>query len=185
MRTTVRVIGKRADGPADDEDPSSLDPVLTFLRQIWSVDHALQKMSKHMASNLGFTGPQRLALRIIGRHPGLAAGELAAMLHLDPSTVTGVLGRLQRASIVTREADPADARRSRLYLTTTGKDLYRRKAGTIEAAVRRALASLSEADISSASRVMAALARELAREAGKAELPTRSVAVERTDRVRQ
>src|SRR5688500_1066488 len=97
----------RSGGPQRDDNAPSLDPVLTFLRQIWSVDHALQKMSKHMASRIGLTGPQRLALRIIGRHPGLAAGELAALLHLDPSTVTGVLGRLQRARIVDRRSDPA------------------------------------------------------------------------------
>src|SRR5262245_23851109 len=91
-----------------EDRSASLDPVLTFLRQIWSVDHALQKMSKRMASNLGLTGPQRLAMRVIGRHPGLAAGEVAALLHLDPSTVTGILGRLERAKVISRKSDPAD-----------------------------------------------------------------------------
>jgi len=135
-----------------------------FLRQIWSVDHALQKMSKRMASSLGLTGPQRLALRMIGRHPGLSAGELAGLLHLDPSTVTGILERLERARIVSRTSDPADGRRACLYLTPSGKAQYRRQSGTVEAAVRRALGSLSAGQIKSASRVLGVLAAELTAE---------------------
>src|SRR5919108_5033001 len=89
-----------------------LDAALRFMQLMWSVDHALHKMSKRMASVLGLTGPQRLAIRIIGRSPGMAAGELADLMHLDPSTVTGILRRLERARLIRRVADPADAGRA-------------------------------------------------------------------------
>ena len=51
-----------------------LDPVLDFLRLLWSIEHGLQRMSKRMEGELGITGPQRLVLRIVGRFPGLSAG---------------------------------------------------------------------------------------------------------------
>jgi DNA-binding MarR family transcriptional regulator len=91
----------------------------------------------------------------------MAAGELASLMHLDPSTVTGIIRRLEQARVISRRSDPADARRARLTLTTRGRELDRRSAGTIEAAVRRALASLPQQQVAAASQVLAALAAQL------------------------
>jgi MarR family transcriptional regulator, organic hydroperoxide resistance regulator len=140
---------------------AELDSVLQFMRLMWSVDHGLHKVSKRMAAAIGLTGPQRLAIRIIGRSPGMAAGELAALMHLDPSTVTGIIRRLEDGGVITRRPDPADARRTRLTLTSRGRDLDRRSAGTIEAAVRRALASVPPEQVAAASLVLTALAEQL------------------------
>ena len=140
---------------------ADLDPVLQFMRLMWSVDHGLHKVSKRMAASIGLTGPQRLAIRIIGRAPGMAAGELAELMHLDPSTVTGILRRLEEGRMITRRADPADARRTRLTLTPRGRDIDRRSAGTVEAVVRRTLASIPPQQIEAASQVLTALAAQL------------------------
>jgi DNA-binding MarR family transcriptional regulator len=140
---------------------AGLDPVLQFMRLMWSVDHGLHKVSKRMASSIGLTGPQRLAIRIIGRSPGMAAGQLAALMHLDPSTVTGILRRLEDGRMISRRVDPADARRTQLTLTARGREFDRKSAGTIEAAVRRALASVPSQQVEAASRVLTALAEQL------------------------
>jgi DNA-binding MarR family transcriptional regulator len=140
------------------------DPVLEFLRLMWAVDHQLQSVSKRMLVELGFTGPQRLAIRFIGRQPGLAAGELAALLHLDPGTVTGILRRLEDAQIINRIRDASDSRRVRLTLTPRGQLLNRRRAGTIEAAVRRALSAVGDGDVRATRRVLKLLAAELGAE---------------------
>ena len=66
------------------------------MRLLWAVDHGLQRRSKRMAATLGVTGPQRLVIRIVGRFPGISAGRLASILHLHPSTLTGILRRLER-----------------------------------------------------------------------------------------
>ena len=66
-----------------------LDPVLDFMRLLWSVEHGLQSTSKRMEATLGITGPQRLVLRIVTVRPGLSAGELARIVHLHPSTNHG------------------------------------------------------------------------------------------------
>jgi DNA-binding MarR family transcriptional regulator len=58
-------------------------------------------------------------------------------------------------------ADPADARRARLHLTTKARTIDRRSAGTIEAAVRRTLASLPAHEVDAAGHVLAALAETL------------------------
>jgi MarR family transcriptional regulator, organic hydroperoxide resistance regulator len=158
---------------------AELDPVLRFMRLMWSVDHGLHKVSKRMASDIGLTGPQRLAIRVIGRSPGMAAGELASLMHLDPSTVTGILRRLEESRMIVRRVDPADARRSRLTLTERGRIIDRRSAGTIEAAVRRTLASMSAQQVEAAAQLLTALAAQLLENNG---LPERRKTRARTNR---
>jgi hypothetical protein len=97
-----------------------LGETIDFLRLIWRVDHALHQASKRMQASLGVTGPQRLVIRIVGRFPGLTAGQLAEILYVDPSTMTGVLERLERRCLGSparselggnhRERDPRCAR---------------------------------------------------------------------------
>ena len=140
---------------------AELDRVLRFMRLMWSVDHGLHKVSKRMASSIGLTGPQRLAVRIIGRAPGMTAGEVAERMHLDPSTVTGILRRLEESRMIVRRTDRSDARRVRLELTAKGRGVDRRSAGTIEAAVQRALGLMNDDEVDAASRVLTALANEL------------------------
>jgi DNA-binding MarR family transcriptional regulator len=137
------------------------DPVLQFMQLMWAVDHKLQSVSKRMTTRIGLTGPQRFAVRCIGRRPGLAAGELAAILHLDPGTVTGILKRLEEARMIARKQDSSDGRRMRLTLTAAGRAVDRRSAGTVENAIKRVLASASSSEVAAAARLFRRLASEL------------------------
>src|SRR5664279_5074759 len=100
--------------PASRDDKFELDPVLDFMRLLWSVEHGLQRISKRMENDLGITGPQRLVLRIVGRFPDMSAGELAHIVRLHPSTITGILRRLVERGLIERKTDPGDSRRARL-----------------------------------------------------------------------
>src|ERR1019366_2492668 len=93
-----------------------LGPVLDFMRLLWAIEHGLQRMSKRMEGELGITGPQRLVLRVVGQFPGLPAGELAHIVRLHPSTITGILQRLVARGLLERQRDPSDSRRARLRL---------------------------------------------------------------------
>jgi DNA-binding MarR family transcriptional regulator len=139
------------------------DPVLEFLRLMWAVDHELHRVSKRMIGRLGLTAPQRLAVRFVGREPGLTPGRLAELLHLDPGTVTGIVKRLESAQLLTRVRSDGDTRRMHLRLTSKGQTLNRRRKGTVEAAVRRTL-DMPGADLAAASRVLQRLALNLAAE---------------------
>lgn len=164
-RVMKNVDGRGAGGGSGGEDVD-LGEVLEFIRLLWRVDHGLQSISKRMKGELGVTGPQRFALRMIGRKPGISAGALAEMLHLDPSTLTGVLQRLERRGAVKRVADRADRRRSLFELTPRGKTLDGGvKTRTVEVAVRRALASVDASDVECAKKLIGALVRELEAEA--------------------
>lgn len=114
-----------------------------------------------MVSTIGVTGPQRLAIRIIGRFPWISAGELAAILHIHPSTLTGILRRLEARHLLLRRIDARDARRALLRLTSEGKRFDGRQAGTIEAVVEKVLAQCTRQEIEATSRVLARLAAAL------------------------
>lgn len=144
----------------------ALNEPLEFLRLLWAVDHALQSASKHMARRIGVTGPQRLVLRLVGRRPGLSPGDLAGVLHVDPSTLTGILKRLGSRGLIELSPDPADGRRSRIRLTAKGRERDARMQGTVEAIVRRVLADLPARDVAAAGRVLTRLADSLGELAG-------------------
>lgn len=138
-----------------------LDDVLRFMRLIWAIDHELERVSKRMEARLGLTIPQRLALLLIGRNPGILASELATVLHLHRGTLSGVVRRLQAAGFVTRTVDASDARRAGLTLTETGQRVNRRRAGTFEDAVRRVLVATPAGERAAAEHVLTRLGDEL------------------------
>lgn len=142
----------------DDETlGTDLGRELDFLRRLWAVDHALQLQSIAMSRRIGITGPQRLVLRLIARFPGVLAGSLARLLHLHPSTITGIVNRLQKRGLLQRHTDDADRRRQRLIVTPRGAELLVSRGETVESATRRALSTLPEEDVTATLRVFAAL----------------------------
>jgi DNA-binding MarR family transcriptional regulator len=157
---TVRAL-KLSEG--DSAESMQLGQVLEFMRVLWALDHQLQSASKRMESELGITGPQRLVIRIVGRFPSISAGKVSEILHLHPSTLTGILKRLADRNLVERRSDPRDARRALLHLTARGRALDDRRSGTIEASVRRALGRLRPRSVQTAREVLETLADELDR----------------------
>ncbi|HEY7284417.1 MAG TPA: MarR family transcriptional regulator [Vicinamibacterales bacterium] len=138
-----------------------LDPVLDFMRVLWSVEHGLQRMSKRMETEMGITGPQRLVLRVVGRHPGLSASELAHIIQLHPSTITGILQRLVARGLLERQRDPSDTRRARLRLKPAAAVHTRTSRGTVEKAVRAALEHEGAANVRATRKVLMQIAERL------------------------
>lgn len=138
-----------------------LGDVLDFMRLLWAVDHGLQSTSKRMETTLGVTGPQRLVVRLVGRFPGITAGTLAQILHVHPSTLTGVLKRLEKRGLLERKSDPLDGRKALFALTEAGRGLDVPATGTVEAAVQRVLSKMTRARILHTQDVLNALAEEL------------------------
>jgi DNA-binding MarR family transcriptional regulator len=128
--------------------------VLELMRVIWALDHALQSRSKAMARSLGVTGPQRFVLRVVERTPGISSGELAGYLHLHPSTLTGVLQRLDDGGLLERKRDPLDARRVLLQITPAGKRVLGKRRSSVEAVVRLAMTRERKSDVATAAEVL-------------------------------
>lgn len=142
--------------------PRSLGPVLDFMRALWGVNHGLESRSLRMKERIGISGPERMVVRLIGREPGITAGELARILRVHPSTMTWSLKRLVRRGLVVRRPDAVDARRALFSLSARGEEIDAVKHGTVEAAVRAALDAVPERDVATTVAVLEGLIRSLA-----------------------
>lgn len=123
------------------------EPALAFLRELWSLNHALERASKRMHATHGVTAQQRMVLRLIGKRPGITARELTDILHVDGGTLSIALKRLEARGLVARRADAGDKRRAMLSLTAKGKRLDTPSSGLVERAINDALASSRAADV--------------------------------------
>ncbi|GAA4579779.1 hypothetical protein GCM10023194_06290 [Planotetraspora phitsanulokensis] len=73
------------------------------------------------------------------------------------TTLTGVLDRLERRGLLTRELDPDDRRSFRLALTDSGRDVAAQVSAAFSDLEARALAGLSPRQLSGYHAVIAAL----------------------------
>ena len=143
-----------------DGDPTEIrlpEPALEFMRLLWGIEHALQSASKRMETSLGITGPQRLVLKIVTAFPGVSPQEVARIIHLHPSTITGILQRLVRKRLLVRERDRRDGRRVRLHARPQARQFTDLTTGTIEAAVRHTLSRMPPRRIRETREMLAAL----------------------------
>lgn len=134
---------------------------LEFMRLLWALDHVLHKQSKWMARRFGVTGPQRFALRVVGREPDLSAGRLAEILKVHPSTLTGILQRLERRGFLARRIDANDRRRVRLELTASGRAITATSRGSIEDRVSRILRRTSTTRLAATADVLRSMVQVL------------------------
>lgn len=118
-------------------------------------------------AGLNLTPPQFFVLRSIlsrGAHPTLhgTRGGVPTMSALaydtlqHCATVTGIVGRLEKMGLVTRQRDAEDRRQVRVELTSRGSDMLRKIRGNREQRLRATLFRLSEQDASELLRLLRA-----------------------------
>jgi DNA-binding MarR family transcriptional regulator len=100
-------------------------------------------------------------LRLVAAREAEAPGALAERMCLHKSTVTGIVRRLERVGLIERDRHADDGRRVTLALTRAGRKLAASHPGTIEAAVARAIAMASPAELRAAGGFLKKLADAL------------------------
>jgi len=140
--------------PGDSSERYRLGAALDFLQRLWQLNHALEKVSSRMKKRLGVTVQQWLILRCVGKYPGMTAGHLANLLHVDPGTVSASLRRLESKGLLERRRDPRDQRRASLGLTSEGRALDHPDEGTVERAVERLLDRVPADELATMGRVV-------------------------------
>lgn len=65
---------------------------------------ALAKACIPVLAGMGLTYPQHLVMFVLWQDDDLTARKLGARLHLEPSTLTPMLGRMERAGLVSPTA---------------------------------------------------------------------------------
>src|SRR4030066_2472152 len=88
------------------------------LRRIFKT---VQDYSQEVYKKFGVTGPQLWALKTISENGSLSLGELSKKMYLHPSTVTGVVDRLEKKQYLLRDRNAEDRRVEGGHLTPQGK----------------------------------------------------------------
>ena len=109
-----------------------------ILRLVRSVQAGMQSMDAIQ----GMSGSQLWALWQISAQPGLRVAELAEPLHIQPSTASNLLDKLQSRGWVRRERRDSDNRVVRLLLTEAGTDVLKEMPGPMQGRLRCVLRDL-------------------------------------------
>jgi len=96
------------------KEPDTLDFALA------QVAHLHHHRMHELLEALGLYRGQPPVLTALWEQEGLTHSELAQRLHNTPATTTRMLQRMESAGFITRRADAADQRVSRVYLTAAG-----------------------------------------------------------------
>jgi DNA-binding MarR family transcriptional regulator len=107
---------------------------------------AQQAVFRDFAASVGEVSPGRAGiLLLVDANPGVPQGRLAEAVHLDRSTMVGVIDSLEERGLIERRRGP-DRRTNGLWLTRSGRSLASRLRRRIEMHERRVAARLSEAE---------------------------------------
>jgi MarR family transcriptional regulator, organic hydroperoxide resistance regulator len=88
------------------------------------LEAAVHRVLDHLAADLADLGLRQAEINVLAQlRPGAArpVGELVAATGQRPSTLTGVLDRLERKRLVRRRVNAADRRSFTIELTTAGE----------------------------------------------------------------
>jgi len=101
----------------------AISEIMQSLRRIFK---AVQDYSHEVSEKFGITGPQLWALKAIFENESLSLSDLSERMYLHPSTITGVIDRLEKKGYVIRNRDKVDRRVIYVQLTAEGKRLAKR-----------------------------------------------------------
>lgn len=82
--------------------------------------------SRRLSADHEITGPQLLALTTIANDRDITAKDISERIHVSPSTVVGVLDRLEQRGLIQRKRSERDRRRVLVNATPKGRKLVRR-----------------------------------------------------------
>jgi DNA-binding MarR family transcriptional regulator len=116
--------------------------VVRSLRRLFKGIH---EYSKALQRRSGLSSPQAWALTILDAERGLLLRELAERMYAHPSTVSGIVDRLEARGCVKRETDTRDRRGIRLSVTPAGRRLLRSSPPPVQVGLRHVLVSMPTA----------------------------------------
>jgi len=125
---------------------TAISEIMQSLRRIFK---AIQDYSSEVSDKFGITGPQLWALNTISENEGLPLGELSKKMYLRPSTITGLVDRLEKKGYVVRNRDQRDRRVVNILLTSKGKRLAKKGPNPIQGKMIYGLRSLNRGELRS------------------------------------
>lgn len=132
------------------EEPSSIrqNYELQILQSIRRIIRSVDIHSRKLFVSTKLTTPQLVSLRTIQKHEPLTSVELGKLIYLSPSTLVGVLDRLEEKELVSRSRDKDDRRKVFISTTQKGREVLATAPFTLQDRLAKSLSKLPEKEIS-------------------------------------
>lgn len=126
-----------------------IEGIMDNLRRVFKAINDRSKLAERTA---GVTGPQLWALKVLGERAPLHVSELAVRMFLHPSTVVGILDRLEAKGLALRRRLSRDRRVVNVELTARGRELVLRMPAIAQEMLLNGLQTLPKRDLRTVAR---------------------------------
>ncbi len=96
---------------------------LRILQSLRQIIRAIEIHSRKLTQNYQITGPQLSCLLALQEHGDLTTTALANTVYLSPSTIVGIVDRLEEKKLVARSRSSRDRRQVQITITPAGREL--------------------------------------------------------------
>ena len=117
LRKKNETTDKTTKPPLEEMEAVRIFDALRQIIRITDID------SRRLVSEFQITAPQLHCLRAVDKMGAPIGSEIAADVHLSPSTVVGILDRLEAKGLIIRERSTKDRRRVSVSATEAGHRL--------------------------------------------------------------
>lgn len=147
MSNTAKVVAmERSSGQpalvAPATPPTRYD--LRILQSLRAIIRSVDLYSRELAATNQITAPQLICLLHVVNQGPVTATAIGREVHLSPSTVVGILDRLEEKGLVARRRSQEDRRLVQVSATAAGAELARRAPSPLQQTLANALNALPE-----------------------------------------
>jgi len=123
------------------------DLISNIMDNIRRVFQIVNEQSQRIKQETGLTGPQLWAIRVIHEHGPINISDIARRVYLHPTTVLGIVDRLEARGLVSRNRSKDDRRVIWVELTQDGKDLVQSAPEVVQGLLGARLAGVAFNDL--------------------------------------
>ncbi|MBN2225822.1 MAG: MarR family transcriptional regulator [candidate division Zixibacteria bacterium] len=117
---------------------------LQVLQSLRRIIRAADLYSKHLKASYELTSPQLLCLLAVAEEGQLTTSRIAQRVYLSPSTIVGIIDRLEKKHLVERLRDSKDRRVVNVVITVEGKRVAQNAPSPLQDNLAEALKQLPE-----------------------------------------
>jgi DNA-binding MarR family transcriptional regulator len=117
---------------------------LRILQSLRRIVRSIDIHSRKLSTQSDITVPQLISLLAIMNNSPLTIASLSKEVHLSPSTLVGVIDRLERKKLVIRERDNIDRRKVLIHITDQGRKFANEAPSPLQETFAKALGKLGD-----------------------------------------
>lgn len=119
---------------------------LRILQALRRIIRAVDIHSHKLTTQYKITGPQLACLLAVMESGPITSARLAQKVYLSPSTIVGIIDRLEEKKLVQRSRDSKDRRRIHICITPVGKQLVAATPSLLQDTLVNALVQLPDSE---------------------------------------